>query len=195
VYCLNNPLKYVDPDGEFAHDHDWVLDSLYLTWQDMWDASHSDDRNDHWDPDKAPPKREHRHSEINDFPIDAAGFELSGSFAEILGISGSITFVIDENGDFKIFATEYAGPGIEAPNASFRLVFSGMNSEELLDTPGMVAAEASCPSGLPIGGSAQWSGRPGGPPQTFYVGISVSYPTFGGGGAAYDYTHSYLLYD
>jgi hypothetical protein len=48
---------------------------------------------------------------------------------------------------------------------------------------------------MTIGGSAQWSGRPGGPPQTFHVGISVSYPTFGGGGAAYDYTYSYLLYD
>jgi hypothetical protein len=186
-------MKYIDPDGQFAHDHDWVLDSLYLTWQDMWDASHSDDRNDHWDPDKAPPKREHRRNEINDFPIDAFGIEFTGAFVEVLGVSGSITFVIDENWDFKIFATEQLGEGGETPGVSTRLVFSSMSSEELVNATDTVAAECEVPTFvLPVTGSAQWSGKPGGPPQTLHIG--VGYPT-GFAAVRYNYVKSYLIYD
>ena len=195
VYCVNNPMKYIDPDGNNPRDYIANVDSLYLTWQDMWDASHSDWGNDHWDPDKPPPVREHKKEEITDFPINSVGIELSGSFVEVLGVSGSVTFVIDEHLDFKVIVTEQIGEGIEAPGGSVRLVFSSMRSEELLNTQDMVAAEVSCPTPYLLGGSAQWSGKPGGPPQTLHIGISISYPPKGGGGIRYRYIRSYLLYD
>ncbi|RLF97134.1 hypothetical protein DRN58_09125, partial [Thermococci archaeon] len=37
VYCVNNPMKYIDPDGNNPRDYIANVDSLYLTWQDMWD--------------------------------------------------------------------------------------------------------------------------------------------------------------
>lgn len=119
VHCLNNPMKYIDPDGQLGHEAaEWNFDSLYLTWQDMWDASHSDDRNDHWDPDKAPPKREHRRSEIRDFP-DSWGFEFTGSYALGLGEGGGIGFVFEKWNIRMYGISQVGGGGSASVDASF----------------------------------------------------------------------------
>ena|GEM_PF-5407958 len=186
VYCVNNPMKYIDPDGNNPRDYIANVDSLYLTWQDMWDASHSDWGNDHWDPDKPPPVREHKKEEITDFPINSVGIELSGSFVEVLGVSGSVTFVIDEHLDFKVIVTEQIGEGIETPGGSVRFIVSRLDSDEMANAKNTKAVEVSA-----LFVSAQASGDMSGPiPQTLSVGFS--YPQ-GASCVAYGYSNPHVI--
>ena len=200
VYCLNNPLKYIDPNGQ--RPLDWEE-------EDWWGKDYTKDT----DEEESGRKKGRSVKEFAeqlaelygkhleelfkdyyggdyDFPIDAFGIELGGAFAEIIGISGSVTFIIDENGDFKIFATEYAGIGGETPSVSARLVFSSLDSEELVNATDTKAVEVEF-----LLASAQASGDLSGPiPQTLHIGFGYSYP-FGAAFVKYDYVKTYVIYD
>jgi RHS repeat-associated protein len=52
VYCLNNPMKYIDPDGESPWDHDWLPDGDVevdpATWDTFYDPELRQKYYDEW---------------------------------------------------------------------------------------------------------------------------------------------------
>ncbi|MEA1993091.1 MAG: RHS repeat-associated core domain-containing protein, partial [Euryarchaeota archaeon] len=166
VYCLNNPLKYIDPAGERP-----------LNWpeEDWWgkDYGNTGEGQEGEGSSKRTPQMSGTPIEITerDFPVDSVGVEFNLSFLEILGVSGGVGFVIDENLDLKAFKIEQIGGGILPPGGSVRAFISSLNSEEMANSK-YHATEANI-----AWASGEASGDMSGPiPQTLAVGAGMVLP-------------------
>jgi len=146
VYCLNNPMKYIDPNGEWhIGSHDLLPDGDVevdpATWDTFYDPELREKYHDEWaKKNSGSSGRKHSYRTWRGIkyaapktPVNSWGVEATGSYAYFAGQGGGHGWVWDENGNRTSYNIYQEGWGLGG-GGDVSLFSSSLDAEEIANS-------------------------------------------------------------